>query len=405
MTYGMPPGKSPRIPDAANDSPSDRQLDDESRQLALLIGSVTDYAIYMLDVDGYVRSWNPGGERIKGYAREEVIGTNFSRFYTAEDIAAGLPAEGLRIAREEGRFAAEGWRLRKDGSRFRASVVIDPIWQDGKLIGFAKITRDVTERFEAQQKLEEAQAALVHAHKLEAVGKLTLGLAHDFGNLLTIIINGLELLNAGQRTERDQRLINASLRAAERGLLLTRQLLTFGRGQSLRPEPCSINMLLLESKEMLERSCFAANVAIRYELGEVPIIEVDKAQFEAAILNLVANSRDALPSGGEIVIRTSTTEASPPAAPERAQREYVRVEVCDNGEGIPYDLQQKVFDPFFTTKEVGRGSGLGLSQVFGFAAQSGGFAQLQSVPGQGTTVTLSLPALRDTPAERQPPAE
>lgn len=377
---------------------ADRQLQDEARQFALLIGSVTDYAIYMLDADGFVRTWNPGGERIKGYTREEVIGSHFSRFYSAEDVAAGRPAEGLRIAREEGRFVAEGWRLRKDGSRFRASVVIDPIWQGGELLGYAKITRDVTERFDAQRKLEEAQAALVQAHKLEAVGKLTLGLAHDFGNLLTIIINGLELLNAGQRSERDHRLINASLRAAERGILLTRQLLTFGRGQTLRPEPCSINALLRESKEMLERSCVAADVAIRYELGEVPVIEVDKPQFEAAVLNLVANSRDALPSGGEIVIRTSTTAASPPDAPERAQREYVRIEVCDNGEGIPYDLQQKVFDPFFTTKEVGRGSGLGLSQVFGFTAQSGGFAQLQSAPGQGTTVAISLPT-------RQPTAE
>lgn len=383
---------------AVEDAVANRQLQDEARQFALLIGSVTDYAIYMLDADGFVRTWNPGGERIKGYTREEVIGTHFSRFYSAEDVAAGRPAEGLRIAREEGRFVAEGWRLRKDGSRFRASVVIDPIWQGGELLGYAKITRDVTERFDAQRKLEEAQAALVQAHKLEAVGKLTLGLAHDFGNLLTIIINGLELLNAGQRSERDHRLINASLRAAERGILLTRQLLTFGRGQMLHPEPCSINALLRESKEMFERSCVAAGVAIRYELGEVPVIEIDKVQFEAAVLNLVANSRDALPGGGEIVIRTSTTAASPPDAPERVQREYVRIEVCDNGEGIPYDLQQKVFDPFFTTKEVGRGSGLGLSQVFGFTAQSGGFAQLQSAPGQGTTVAISLPT-------RQPTAE
>lgn len=395
MTSVFSPGHLART-HAVDPAPAGRDLEDESRQLALLIGSVTDYAIYMLDPQGYIRTWNPGGERIKGYTREEVIGTHFSRFYLPEDVASGLPEKGLKTAREQGRFMNEGWRVRKDGSRFRASVVIDPIWQDGELIGYAKITRDVSERHEAQERLENAQAALLQAHKMEAVGKLTLGLAHDFGNLLTIIINGLDLLAMAERSERETRLIDASLRAAERGLLLTRQLLTFGRGQSLRPEPCSVNRVLEENMEMFKRSCGDA-ITVTCEFGDVPAIEVDKSQLEAAVLNLVVNSRDAMPNGGEIRIRTSICSSHKPDDPSGPQRDYVRVEVSDNGPGIPYEYQQRVFDPFFTTKEIGKGSGLGLSQVFGFATQSDGFAELHSTPGEGTTVSICLPAREPSP--------
>ena len=368
-------------------------LDDETRQFTLLLRSVTDYAIFMLDADGRVRSWNPGGERIKGYSAVEIIGQHFSRFYTPEDIARGVPAQGLAIARDEGRFEAEGWRLRKDGSRFRANVVIDPVFEHGRLVGFAKITRDITERYETQQKLERTRQTLVESQRMESIGKLTLGLAHDFNNLTTIIINSLELID--HRPDADARtraLVETAMQACDRSALLTRQLLAFGRGQPLAPEPCDVNTLLQDSMELYQRACAGTVTLELDEAVGLPQVQVDRAQFEAAILNLVSNSCDAMPGGGLIRLRTYAAPMRNPHLPDSRERMHVCVGVTDDGEGIAPEVQQQVFEPFFTTREVGKGSGLGLSQVFGFAAQSGGFAELESTLGEGTTVRLCLPA-------------
>ena len=375
------------------DDPTVRRLDGEARQLALLIGSVTDYAIYMLDPNGFIRSWNPGGERIKGYTDLEIVGQHFSRFYTPEDVVRGEPQRGLQCARTQGKFEAEGWRLRKDGTRFRASVVIDPIWQDGELIGYAKVTRDVTERYEAQVRLQAAQKALAQSQKLEAIGKLTLGLAHDFNNLLTVIVNSLDLIGlTNAQDTRTLEWIEAAQRAADRGTLLTRQLLTFARGQHLAPEPHDINALLGRSAEIYRRAC-GATIQVEFELGDdAPMLDVDATQFEAAVLNLVANSRDAMPGGGTITVRTRRARCAVPEAPDEGEHDYVVVEVVDQGSGMSAEVVERAAEPFFTTKEVGKGSGLGLSQVFGFAAQSGGFVHLHSEPGVGTKVAIHLPA-------------
>ena len=373
-------------------------LEDEVRQFRLLLNGVTDYAIYMLDREGRIKTWNQGGQRIKGYAPEDIVGTHFSRFYTPEDIADGLPQRGLETARTEGRFAAEGWRVRKDGTRFYASVVIDPIWSDGALIGYAKVTRDITERLETQRLLHDAQMSLLQAQKMEAIGKLTLGLAHDFNNLLAVVINALDLI--AMRVSDDPRLtrnVEAALRASERGALLTRQLLTFGRSQNLTPHPNDINHVIGDLKELMTRSC-PEHVALVFSLSpDLPVVEVDRAQLEAAVLNLVVNSRDAMPAGGTVTIATRMQRVADPATPGSIARDMVRISVSDDGEGIPPELQQRVFEPFFTTKEIGKGSGLGLSQVFGFAMQSGGHAALQSAPGEGTTVAILLPVTRTSP--------
>ena len=157
--------------------------------------AVTDYAIFMLDLEGNVANWNAGAERIKSYTATEIVGQHFSRFYTAEDIAAGVPRKALETARRTGQYEAEGWRCRKDGTRFWASVVIDAVHDDdGTLIGFAKITRDLTERRESQLQLEQSREQLFHAQKMEAMGQLTGGLAHDFNNLLAGISGSLELV-------------------------------------------------------------------------------------------------------------------------------------------------------------------------------------------------------------------
>lgn len=244
-----------------------------------------------------------------------------------------------------------------------------------------------------QQKLEQTRKTLAESQKMEAIGKLTLGLAHDFNNLTTIIINSLEMVERRPGADaRTRELVATAMHACDRSALLTRQLLAFGRGQPLAPESCNLSTLLQESMDLYRRAC-AGTVALELDAsGGLPQVQVDRAQFEAAILNLVSNSCDAMPDGGLIRLRTMAAPMHNPSAPGSGQRMHVCVEVSDDGEGIAADIQQKVFEPFFTTKEVGKGSGLGLSQVFGFAAQSGGFAELESTPGEGTTVRLCLPA-------------
>ena len=383
----MPSGSS-RATNGKHPSGSMTLLDD-ARQFQLLVNSVVDYAIYMLDREGHIASCNPGGERIKGYTAEEVIGRHFSMFYTPEDAAAGVPELALRTAAEDGKFESEGWRMRKDGTRFWASVVIDPVLRDGELIGFAKVTRDVTERRKAQLAVEEAQRAMMQAQKMEAIGKLTYGLAHDFNNLLTVITNSLDTLAVGDNDpERKRRSIVTAQRAADRGALLTRQLLAFSRGQWLRPKPHDINELISNSGEILRRAC-DSSVQVDFELEpELPRVSVDGPQFEAALLNLVVNARDAIPPGrqGRIVIRTNRML-------ETGKPEQVAITVSDNGEGMPAEVVARAAEPFFTTKEVGKGSGLGLSQVHGFVTQSEGQVVITSEPGIGTSVTMRLPAL------------
>lgn len=367
-------------------------LRDESRQFAMLVNSVTDYAVYMLDPTGVIQTWNPGGQRIKGYVAADVVGTNFSRFYLPEEAEIGLPERNLRTAAAEGRYIGEGWRLRQDGTRFRASVVIDPIWEDGELMGFAKITRDITERHEAQEQLLQAQRDLLQAQKMEAIGKFTLGLAHDFNNLLTIVVNCLELISIRVKDGAVAKLIDTAQRAAERGALLTRQLLTFGKGQTLVPEAVDLAAMMAECEALLRRSAGAA-IALTVEIPRgLPTLSLDKAQLEAAVLNLVCNSRDAMPKGGTIAITASARLTRDPTLPNAAKSPYVCLSVQDDGKGIEVDQQVRVFEPFFTTKPIGRGSGLGLSQVFGFTAQSGGFTELKSEPGKGTCVSLCFPA-------------
>ena len=223
------------------DKQNQRDLFESERSFRLLVEGVADYALYMLDPTGIVTSWNIGGQRIKGYSPEEILGRHFSAFYTDTDRANGKPQRALRIARETGRYEEEGWRVRKDGTFFWASVVIDPIREDGELIGFAKITRDITERREAQLKLEQMQAQLAESQKLDALGQLTGGVAHDFNNLLMIISGSLHTLRKGVHDDpKLQRALPAIDGATKRGAALTSQLLTFARRQSVNPQAVDV---------------------------------------------------------------------------------------------------------------------------------------------------------------------
>jgi PAS domain S-box-containing protein len=366
-------------------------LQHSERNFRLLVSGVTDYALYMLDPDGHVASWNAGGERIKGYTPAEIIGQHFSRFYTDQDQAAGRPARALSIARETGRYEEEGWRVRKDGSFFWASVVIDPIRDEqGRLIGYAKITRDITERREAQMELARVQRQLAESQKMDALGQLTGGVAHDFNNLLMVVAGNIQTLkNVAAQDPKTARAAQAIEFATQRGAALTRQLLTFSRRQRVNPQPIEIAQRIDSIREVLS-SGLGGNIRLMIDIPmDVWPITVDIGEFEIALVNLVINSRDALTEGGTVTITAQNTSVG--EGESIAAGEYVAIAVRDNGVGIPPDVIANVFDPFFTTKPVGKGTGLGLSQVHGFAHQAGGTVKIASTLGQGTTVTVYLP--------------
>jgi PAS domain S-box-containing protein len=360
-------------------------LTDEQR-FRLLIGAITDYAIYMLDPEGRVATWNPGAERFKGYSADEIIGQHFSRFFTPEDVAADRPGRALRTALKEGRFEAEGWRLRKDGSRFWVNAVIDPIFDDqGRHVGFAKITRDFTEKKLAEDELRLTQEALAQSQKLQALGELTGGIAHDFNNLLTVIAGASHFLlkNPDLPEEKRRRYLEAISQTTERAASLTNHLLAFGRRQALKPLVMDVGARLDAFAEMTARM-LGSRIKVKLDLQAAsPRIEADLAQLETALLNAVVNARDAMPDGGELTIATSDCDLD--GAPA------VCIHVRDTGPGIPPEVLGRVFEPFFTTKEVGKGTGLGLSQIHGFAAQAGGRAEISSTVGEGTTVSIILP--------------
>jgi PAS domain S-box-containing protein len=374
-------------------------LRESERQFRLLVAGVTDYAIYMLDPNGIVASWNAGAQRIKGYTADEIIGHHFSRFYTEPDRSAGVPARALYTASQEGRFEAEGRRVRKDGSVFWANVVIYQIRDEtGELIGFAKITRDITERRKAQLELEETQRQRAHAQRMEALGQLTGGVAHDFNNLLMIVSGHINTIKKAVADDpKLSRAAKAIAYAAQRGATLTRQLLTFSRRQTINPTVFQVAERVGAFRAMLE--IFAgSSVRLSVAIGsDIWSVKVDESEFDLALVNLALNAHDAMPSGGALVITAENVNLCPGDTLAAIQGEFVALRITDTGSGIAPDVLPKVFDPFFTTKEFGKGSGLGLSQVHGFAHQSGGTVHVDSAVGRGTTVTLYLPRSEETP--------
>jgi PAS domain S-box-containing protein len=377
---------------------------DGERRFQLLLDAVSDYAIYMLDRDGRVASWNSGAERIKGYRAAEIIGADFATFFTEEDRAAGKPQHALDAAAAGARHEDEGWRMRKDGTRFWAHAVLQAVRDEsGTLIGFAKVTRDMTERRAAQQALDAAREQLFQAQKLEAIGQLTGGVAHDFNNLLAVILSGLSLIErmAGGDDKLKQ-LLSAVRQAAQRGQGLTRQLLAFSRRQPERRERIDVARRLREQAALLER-VLGGNIRLVADVPEsLWPIEVDPAQLELAVLNLCINARDAMPVGGTLTIRARN--AALHGGPGTLNGDYVVVAIGDTGSGIPPEHRARVFEPFFTTKEPGKGSGLGLSQAYGFATHAGGAIGIDSAVGKGTTVTMHLRAADAPQAAAPPPA-
>jgi PAS domain S-box-containing protein len=495
------------------------QLEETERRFRLLVDAVTDYAIFMLDPAGNVMSWNPGAQRIKGYAAEEILGRHFSQFYTDEDRRKGVPRDALAKAEQSGKFELEGWRVRKDGSTFWASVVINAIRDEsGNLLGFAKVTRDVTERMKAQEAIREnaemardiiasaldafiqidergeiaewnkqaeaifgwsraealgkelasliipladqarhreglerfrrtgegpivgrrlelealrrdgkqisvelgitalrrresyvfnvfvrdmtekkaVEAQLRQAQKMEAIGHLTGGVAHDFNNLLTVVIGNIEHLGRRLGPGHDlERHVAGALRGASRAALLTERLLAFSRRQPLSPQVMSANKLVVGMSELLRRT-LGETISIETVLaGGLWPAFVDANQLENALINLAVNARDAMPEGGRLTIETANSYLDEEYANRHGgdvhPGQYVGIFISDTGTGMSKEVAAQAFEPFFTTKDPGEGTGLGLSQVYGFVKQSEGHVKIYSELGQGTTVKLYLP--------------
>ncbi|MCL9800306.1 PAS domain-containing sensor histidine kinase [Pseudomonas sp. AKS31] len=377
---------------------TDRKMAEETlkqseQQFRLLVQGVTDYAIYMLSPEGRVSNWNQGAQRIKGYLPEEIIGQHFSIFYTPEDRELGEPQRALEIATREGRFENKSWRMRKDGTRFLAHVVVDAIRGDtGTLLGFAKITRDITEAHQAQQALEKTREALFQAQKMQAIGQLSGGVAHDFNNLLTVILGNLEIVH--KRVGDDpkiSRLLENATQGALRGVSLTQRMLAFARRQELKTESVDIAQLVQGITGLL-RSSLGPGIRVDTQFpDDLEPVLADTNQLELALLNLATNARDAMPDGGTVSITAEPQVVLELGHSDLLAGRYVCLSVIDTGEGMDEHTLASARDPFFTTKGLGKGTGLGLSMVHGFMEQLGGRFVLKSEKAQGTTAELWIP--------------
>jgi PAS domain S-box-containing protein len=378
--------------DIAERRKTQEALVESELRFGMVIQGITDYAIFMLDADGTISSWNVGAERIHQYAAAEIVGRHFELFYSEEERQRGEPARALQVAAYEGKYAVEGWRLRRDESRFWASILIEAIRDEaGVLVGFVKITHDITERREAQASLARAQEQLAQSQKMEALGHLTGSIAHDFNNLLMIVSGHAQLLRRRLTEPKHLQAIDAVHTAANRGESLTRQLLAFSRRQPLNPVLADLRERVEAVQEMLVGS-LRGNVQLECDIApEVWPVEVDIAELELALVNIAVNARDAMPGGGIITLSARNVALQKSDEVEQLEGDFVALAMTDTGVGIAPDVLAKIFEPFFTTKALGKGTGLGLAQVYGFARQSGGTVIATSAVGSGTTITIYLP--------------
>lgn len=352
---------------------------------------------------------------------EQQLGDAWRRMIHPDDEAV-LEGAYMRAFQARDRFEAVA-RVNHPvlGLRWMRTEGVPRFDAAGDFQGYVGASLDITDAKKAEEDLKrinelleervgaalvekaQAEAELMHAQRMEAVGRLTGGVAHDFNNLLTVVIGALDIILRTEDPAKRQKLGEAALAAARRGERLTHQLLAFSRRQALRPEAVDLNSLIREGEPLLRRAVGEA-IEFRLKLRRGGArVSVDPAQFEAALLNLVVNARDALDDKpGRITVQTLSCKVRPDQVRELPQGEYVCVAVSDNGEGMSPEVMGRVFEPFFTTKSVGKGTGLGLSQVYGFARQSGGGVHISSTPGRGTEIRLYLPPLKAGAAEEAP---
>jgi two-component system, cell cycle sensor histidine kinase and response regulator CckA len=387
------------INDVTQRALAEERLRQSEERFRLLVEGVQDHAIFMLDAEGRVATWNVGAERMNGYTASEIDGKSSEVFYTEDGRDQRHPARALDRARTEGRHEEEGWRVKKDGSEFWANVLMTAMRdRDARLRGFGVVIRDFTERRRTEETLRKTEEQLRQAQKMEAVGRLAGGVAHDFNNLLSVILSYLGLL---LETVRPGDPIRADLEevrtAGERASRLTHQLLAFSRQQVLQPRVIDLRQVVAGMESMLRR-LLGEDVELTLLGGNgLGRVLVDPGQIEQIIMNLAVNARDAMPSGGTITIETANAELDAAYADQHfgvTAGSYVVIAVTDTGVGMDKATQAQIFEPFFTTKEKGKGTGLGLSTVFGIVKQSSGHIWVYSEPNKGTTFKIYLPAVQ-----------
>lgn len=364
--------------------------------LRLLVESVRDYAIFVLDATGHVITWNPGAARLKGYKAEEIIGRHFSTFYPQEDVAAGKPAWELEVAEEEGRIEDEGWRVRKDGTLFWANVVITALRDpDGRLVGFAKVTRDLTERRNAELRAIENARRLAEVEAANrAKSEFLAAMSHELRTPLNAIGGYVDLLLLGVRgplSDNQREDLQRVRRSQQHLLAIINDLLNFSRLEAGRVNydivQTPVAPLVDEVCTMVEPQAAGAGIELRWEPCSDRIALADRAKVGQILLNLLTNAIKFTPEGGSITVSCLAEPSS-----------TVHIRVRDTGIGIAEDQLESIFEPFV---QVGRslsssheGTGLGLAISRDLARGMDGDLTVRSVPGKGSTFTISLPAYR-----------
>ena len=367
---------------------SQGSLEAQASTLAAILEAAVD-AIITIDGEGIIESVNPAAVELFHHSRDEMVGRNVN--FLMPEPYKSRHDDYMRRYAETGEpkiigIGREVVGLRADGTTFPMHLSVSEFHVDGARF-FAGIIHDLSSR-------KEAEAVLRRAYKMEAVGQLTGGIAHDFNNLLTVVLGNLELLDM-QLEDPDQRdLLREAQDATEMGARLTERLLAFARRSHLEPEVVNLNSLVLDLTDLLHRT-LGGPIDLSTSLGpELWLTKADPSQIENAIVNLAVNARDAMPNGGKLILETGNAVIDEDYIAEETgllPGEYVRLSLTDTGHGMPGDVHERAFEPFFTTKDAGRGTGLGLSMVYGFARQSGGLATLYTEIDVGTTVNVYLP--------------
>jgi PAS domain S-box-containing protein len=374
-------------------------MPDSALLMTLLLEGIADYAVFMVDAEGRVNRWSSSARKVFGYTADEIRGMHFSNLYPADDENPTFFQEQLQMAAAHGRFEDTGWRVRHDGSKFWADSVICPVRdENGQFDGFSHIVRDISERKKAEEALHQKEEELSNARKMEAIGRLAGGVAHDFNNFITGIVglaDEVRLSMAEQDPRRDD--LAEIIKIADQARLLTRELLAFGKRQVSAPQMIHLNEVVQSKQRMLMR-LIGPRIQLKVMLDPtIRHILIDPTHLDQILINLLMNARDAMPQGGAISIETHRVRKeewkdSGHAAP------YVLLTVTDSGTGMDDQTLTQAFEPFFTTKEQGKGTGLGLATVYGIVNQNHGLISVKSRPGEGTAIQIQFPEI-DGPVE------